>query len=383
MDKLTLLRTLRNDVAEPSSEKLAPSLDKLERAFQSTNSQKRSPGSANLADPSLQSRTLTARRRFAFAGFSAAGAFTLVGVLVASNLLGLGGWRGGADPAAAAVLERAATAALTFEDVPLSTGQYLRVSSQNVHITDGQENNGPIITYRINDSSQLYIPADRSDDWVWVREPSQVVDVLTPGGEAFAERHHPSNTEGRMSQLLRAPAGAFYGNSADSTWGSFDDMPRDPYLLLNYIYLRTLGAGPSPDGEALVFIADTLRQGTAPPDLRAALLRAATMIPGVTITDDQATLNGSTGTAIGRVESKQSLRVEIIIDPSSGRLIGEREVAVVAIPESDVVAGDILSWSSVETAIVNVAPAGGTPDGVSCELDLRPDAFGCVTTGNN
>jgi len=383
MDKLTLLRTLRDDIAEPSSEQLAPSLNKLESAFQSTPSRKRSLGSAKLADRSLQSRTPTARRRFAVASFSTAGVFTLVGVLVASNLLGLGGWRGGADPAAAAVLERAATAAITFEDAPLVAGQYLRVSSQNVHVTDGQEQNGPIITYRINESSQLYVPADRSDDWVWVREPISVVDVLTPGGESVVERFHPSSAQVRDSQLLRAPAGAFYGNTSDSTWGDFASMPRDPYLLVNHIYLRTLGAGPSPDGEALVFIADALRQGTAPADLRAALLRAAAMIPGVTITDDQATLDGSTGTAIGRVESNNAKRVEIIIDPSSGRLIGEREVAVVAIPESDVVAGDILSWSSVETAIVNVAPTGGTPDGVSCELDLRPDAFGCVTTGNN
>ncbi|MEL0626060.1 hypothetical protein V6245_03775 [Salinibacterium amurskyense] len=383
MDKLTLLRTLRNDVAEPSTEQLAPSLDKLERAFETANPQEPTQAATQPSAQDSATRRSIARRRFAFAGFSTAGAFALVGVLVASNLLGLGGWRGGADPAAAAVLERAATAALTFTDAPLSPGQYLRVSSQNVHITDGQENNGPILTYRINESSQLYVPADRSDDWVWVRNPTQLVDVLTPGGEAAVERWHPSNAEARDSQLLRAPAGAFYGNAADSTWGNFDEMPRDPYLLLNFIYLRTLGAGPSPDGEALVFIADTLRQGTAPPDLRAALLRAATMIPGVTITDDEATLDGSTGTAIGRVELNNAKRVEIIIDPASGRLIGEREVAVVDIPESDVVAGDVLSWSSVETTVVDAAPAGGTPDGVTCVFDPRPDTFGCPTTGSN
>ncbi|MEH6780780.1 MAG: CU044_5270 family protein [Rhodoglobus sp.] len=383
MDKLTLLRTLRNDVAEPGAEQLAPSLDKLERAFHSTHAQSPAQEAAVISTSAAHTNSSAARRRFGFAGISVAAAFALVGVLVASNVLGLGGWRGGADPAAAAILERAATAALTFSDAPLSEGQYLRVSSQNVHITDGQENNGPIITYRINESSQLYVPADRTDDWVWVRNPIQLVDVLTPGGEAFAERRHPTTTADTLSQLLRAPDGAFYGSSKDSTWGSFDDMPRDPYLLLNYIYRVTLGAGPSPDGEALVFIADTLRQGTAPADLRAALLRAATMIPGVTITDNEATLDGSTGTAIGRVETNNAKRVEIIIDPTSGRLIGEREVAVVDIPESDVVAGDILSWSSVETAVVDAAPAGGTPDGVTCVFDPRPESFGCATAGSN
>ncbi len=355
MDEITLLRRLRED-RNPTDESVTRGRAAL---FNKIN------------EVAPKERVTTARRRFTLAGLGAAGAFAIVGVLVATNVLGFGGWRGGADAAAAAILERAAIAAFTFDDVPLAAGQYLHVSSQTVHVTDGQEQNGPVIAFRIKESSELYVPEDRADDWVWVRDPISVIDVLSPGGEDMVERSFPSSEQARDPELLRAPFGAFYGNTAESQWGDFASMPRDPYRLLNHIYLTTIGAGSSPDGEALVVIADTLRQGTAPADLRAALLRAAAMIPGVTITDDQATLDGQTGTAIGRVESENGLRQEIIIDPTSGRLIGEREVAVVAIPESSIAAGDVWRWSSVHTSIVDAAPAGGTPNGAS-------DLAGCV-----
>ena len=134
-------------------------------------------------------------------------------------------------------------------------------------------------------------------------------------------------------------------------------MPRGPGSLpaLNHVYLTTIGAGSSPDNEALLFIADTLRQGTVPADLRAALLRAAAMIPGVTTTDNQATLDGQTGTAIGRVESENGLRQEITIDPTSGRMIVKGEGAVVAIPQSSIAAGDVWRWSSGRTSVVDAA----------------------------
>ena len=347
MDELTLLRRLHDNKT--------PTQESLTRGRAALFSQINNPGPAP--------RPVKSRRRVG--GLSALAAFGIAGALVATNIVGLGGWRGGADSAAAAVLERAATAAISFQDPQVSAGQYLLVESENVHVTDGQEKDGPVIAYTISESSDLYVPADRDGEWVWQRNPVSVVDVLTPGGEAMVARSHPTSGPSAEPTLLAAAGGAFYGNSANSQWGDFDSMPRDPYRLLNHIYLTTLGAGSSPDGEALVFIADTLRQGTAPADLRAALLRAAAMIPGVTITDDQATLDGTTGTAIGRLEGVNGLRNEIIIDPDTGTLIGERTVATSAIPESSVSAGEVWSWSSVTTSVVDSAPTGGTSSGES------------------
>ena len=60
--------------------------------------------------------------------------------------------------------------------------------------------------------------------------------------------------------------------------------------------------------------------------LRAALYKAAALIPGVSVTDDQAALDGQSRVAIGRVEGALNVRQDITIDPTTGQLIGEREV---------------------------------------------------------
>lgn len=347
MDEFTLLKRMH--------ENKIPTQESLTRGRATLFSQITNPGPAP--------RPVITRRRIG--GLSALAAFGIAVALVASNVAGLGGWRGGADSAAAAVLERAATVASSFQDAKIGAGQYLLVKSKNVHVTDGQEKGGPVISHTISESSDLYVPSNRDGQWLWQRNPIRVVNVLTPGGEAMVARSHPTSGPSTKPTLLAAAGGAFFGHSADSQWGDFDSMPRDAYRLLNHIYLTTFGAGSSPDGEALVFIADTLRQGTVPADLRAALLRAAAMIPGVTITNNQATLDGTTGTAIGRLEGVNGLRSEIIIDPETGTLIGERAVATRAIPESSMKAGDVWSWSSVTTSVVNFAPTGSTSSGAA------------------
>lgn len=361
MDELTLLRELRSDQDGPSPEALtagrAAMFERIGREI----------------DPATTVRPAPRRRAWVVRGVSALAAGGLITGLVFSDVVGLAGWRGGADAAAAAVLEQAAMAAVTFDDLVVGPGEYLFVDTEGVSLADSQGEDGFRVAYRFRERSQLYVPANRDDDWVWVRPPSELVEVLTPGGEQTVDDYFTSIREewGDEPERLRAPGGAFYGRASNSQWGDIDTMPRDPYRLLNHIYRVTLGAGPSPDGEALVFIADTLRQGTTPADLRAALLRAAAMIPGVTVTDEEATLDGQLGVAIGRLETVNGLRQEIIVDRNTGRLIGEREISVSGHPDVHLNAGDVFSWSSVRTSVVTTAPAGGTPNG-------GLDVMGCV-----
>ena len=76
-------------------------------------------------------------------------------------------------------------------------------------------------------------------------------------------------------------------------------LPRDPQALLNLIYERTKRIGKSRESEAFVTIADGLRTGIVPADPRAALYKAAALIPGVTVTDREATIDGRRGIALG------------------------------------------------------------------------------------
>lgn len=314
-------------------------------------------------------------RRRLISGLSIAAAVGLTTTLVLTDLVGLAGWRGGASPAAAAVLSRAAEH-MGFVDAELDAGEYLLVDSESVNLNSSQASDGSTINFYAREFSQLYVPADRSDEWVWVRPRGELVEVLTPGGESVIQQDYDALREewGDEPERLRASGGAFYGVPSDTQWGNVADLPRDPYRLLNHIYLATLGKGSSPDGEALVFIADTLRQGTAPADVREALLRAAILIPGVTVTDERANLDGVTGVAIGRLEDTSGLRQELIFDADTGVLIGERQI-VVSSTDPDLVPGDIFQWSSIRTSVVGSAPAGGTPNGAL-------DVMGCVPTGS-
>lgn len=133
-------------------------------------------------------------------------------------------------------------------------------------------------------------------------------------------------------------------------------LPREPEALLDVIYERTKGSGVTPEAEALVTIADTLRTGVVPAELRAVLYKAAALIPGVTVVDRQATLDGRTGVAIGITAPDGAVRQDIIIDPTTGLLIGERHVALKATAEFP--AGTATSWTSVRTSVVDSAPEG-------------------------
>jgi len=311
-------------------------------------------------------RRTRSRLRWIGAGSLAAGALTVA--LVLTNVLGFAGWRGGADPAAAAVLQKAASSAGNVVDPELGAGDYLEIetTSMRVNWTEGEP-------YASTTTEQIYVPKDRSDEWVWIRPMSRLYATFGPESEKAANDYFAAiyGEHGEdYVERLRAPAGRWYDGDSQVSPEALADLPTDPRMLLNFIYRTTIGTGPSPDGEALVFIADRLRTGAIPARVRAALYEAAALIPGVEIVEDQATLDGRVGTAIGRVESNGGFRQDIIVDPETGLFIGERTTSLTA--TNGVPAGTISSWTSVTTSVVGEAPAGGTVNGAF-------DDMGCVT----
>ena len=214
---------------------------------------------------------------------------------------------------------------------------------------------------RERNQSTLYIPADRSDEWVGVYGKSTIEKTFGADSETVARDWFDSITaeNGTAPDVLRAEGGDFYNdNDNDFDEAMFALLPRDPRMLLNRIYLVTLGTGPSADAQALVFIGDSLRTGLVPADLRAAFYRAAALIPGVTLTEGQATLDGRTGVAIGRFEPGWQSRQEIIIDPDTGLMIGEREISYVT--DADFPPGTVWRWTSIVTTVESSAPTGGS-----------------------
>lgn len=287
-------------------------------------------------------------------------ALGLATALVASNVMGFAGVQGNATAEAAEVLNNAAELTIKTADPVVGPGQYLKVDSTNLWLTMTGAHNPPDgvgahgeLEWLDTEKMAMYVPSDRGEEWVWERSGRIPTDFFSEDAKQFALKQ--AKEMGDTSELLRGNHGAFYG--APSSFPSDQELAaysRDPRVLLDSIHEATLGKGQSINGVALVFIADLLRTGVVPGDLRAALYKAAALIPGVTVMDNQATLDGQTGIAIGRVEGVSDMRQEIIIDPETGQLIGERSVLTEAL--RTIPAGTVVGWTTIRTSVVDAAP---------------------------
>lgn len=370
MDELSLLSRIRSEVDEPER----AALDRGRAALLERAGLEAGIAGEGVGGTIPDAAAAVAKRRHPvrWVGLGTLGAGLLTVALVATNVLGFAGWRGGAEPAAADALRAAALAAVENSDPVVAPGQYLLVETDAVYGTTVFTEARDYVGYLTMNREKLYVPADRADDWVWVRSFREPYESFNAEGAALAQKNYDDEVAeaGGVPELLRAPDAQFYGNS---TVPDFDALPRDPQQLLNYIYKVTAGGGRSADGAALGWIADTLRTGVAPADVRAALYEAAAGIPGVEITEQVANLEGSTGISIGRVESADNSRQDLIIDTQTGALIGEREVALTdegwGFP-----AGTTTSFTAVRTSVVDSAPNGGTQNG-------QFDREGCVDKG--
>jgi hypothetical protein len=344
MDELQLLREIRNDIPAATEAMVEGGRHQLLRRINS----------------GVTEKSKGRRKKGLRIAVMSAATLGLVAVLVAGNVIGLAGWRGGASAEAAEILNKAAELSIKTADPVVKPGQYLKIDSTNLWLTisgipDGSGVLGSNREVQWLDTERMttYVPANRQDEWVMSRSGRIPTTFFDPEAKKFAMDQ--AKDMGDTSELLRANNGAFYDSpSSLPDTQELASYSRDPRMLLNGIYVKTLGAGQSIDGEALVFIADLLRTGVVPADLRAALFKAAALIPGVAVTDNQATLDGQTGVGIGRLEDVSHIRQDIIIDPGTGQLIGERSVLTEA--SGSVPAGTAIGWTTIHTSVVDSAP---------------------------
>ena len=358
MDDLQLLREMRSDIGSAAPATLARGRENVMAKI--------SPASTTLATTDGRTKGTVSpirfRRRVLIA--SAAAALLAGGIVVADVVRPSGS---GATAEAAEILTNAAAATIRTSDPVVGPGQYLKIETTELTGSGSQAADGSDLNWQETTGGQVYVPADRAGEWVWNREGRVPLASSSEQAKAEAERlRELSKTKnlpiGQVNPMvggvLRAKGGAFYGNEPTAIIGTplkdAGSLPRDPRALLDLIYGRTKGAGKSPEAEAFVTIADGLRTGVVPADLRAALYKAAALIPGVTVGDRQATVDGRTGIAIGIPSADGGTRRDIIIDPTSGLVIGEQDVLLKDYPNAP--AGTVATWTSVKTSVVNAAP---------------------------
>lgn len=356
MDDLQLLREMRSDIGSAPPATLARGREKVMAKI--------GPASTFVATSGAHAKDTVSPIRFRRRVLIASAAATLlVGGIVVADVVRPGG--PGATAEAAEVLNDAAVATIRTSDPVVGPGQYLKIETTELTGGGMRAADGSDMSWQETTGGQVYVPADREGEWVWNREERVPLESSSEAAKAAAAEIRKRNAsslwpEGqpRPVGIQRAPGGAFYGNEPTVIIGTplkdAGSLPRDPRALLDIIYERTKGAGKSPEAEAFVTIADGLRTGVVPADLRAALYMAAGLIPGVIVGDRQATVDGRTGIAIGVPSPDGGTRTDIIIDPTSGLVIGEQDVLLKDYPGSP--AGTVSTWTSVKTSVVNAAP---------------------------
>lgn len=346
MDELTLLRELRRDRPEPSAATLDEARGRLEH---------------RMAGATPGPRGASLRRRAALGAVAAtvlAGGAGLLTTLGGSTAAGppvaAGPTRATAPGTArdvspapamtpAALLRRAAANTLRTGDPVVGPGQYTYVRT-HAWFQNGVA--GPGVTYQSEQEYETWIPAAADGTWYWRYTRPIAMKFYRPGDKAevaaagLLPHRHVELYVGRDGEITREK-GPGDPNERTATvgppgWGNptpawLATLPRNPGQLLALLRkaIPTGEKGGVPlEASSYVFsrIADVLSTGLVPADLRAALYQVASRLPGITLVDSTANLDGRHGVAIGHASPNTLTRRDIIFDSAGGQFIGERDV---------------------------------------------------------
>jgi RNA polymerase sigma-70 factor (ECF subfamily) len=234
------------------------------------------------------------------------------------------------DAQAAELLTDAASA-ISTTDPSATPAQWWRVAI----IGEALNISGPSGTTltTVPTSSVEYVAVDGN-------RPSYVVDGVGAARQVTTATLTPNEIGGSW----QAPDPAFLSG-----------LPRDTQALRDRLYSDTAGHGQSRNGEVFVYVADVLRSGLVPADLRASLYRVLATVPGVRVSSHDARIGGRTGVAFSYDEAVSGTLQEIVIDTATGDLVGEREVVVDS--SAGLPIGTVMWQSSNSRSLVDSVPA--------------------------
>lgn len=244
---------------------------------------------------------------------------------------------------AAQAAEVLGQAAIHASDPPTKPAQYWEITRSGTTWYIDEDDRG----FLVRTTHVDYVAVDgRRPSW-FIRQQAQTIRQLsgptTSGPVTWAAG------DAWTSNLSPEQKPAWWSEPSPS-W--FASLPRDTGQLRARLYADTAGHGSNPDDEAFVYIADVLRSGVVPADLRAALYNVLKTIPGTTVTERQVRLeDGRSGVAIGRNDIFGSHN-ELVIDPKTGDVLGERRFMRLV----PFVGEQFLLGTGVQRRLVNAIP---------------------------
>jgi hypothetical protein len=311
MNEIDLLRELRAELPGPRAESRAAARGALVARIE--DSQRR---------PSRATVPAWRRSRLRLVAVLAA----VAALLVALPTLILGG-DGKVQPALGQVLRAAAaTAATQPAEPPPGPGQYFYTRSREAYLTTSVEATRAwsVLVPRIR---QTWIAANGAGR---ARAVAAKPEFLTAGQRrAWKAAGSPHLGSGGVEDF------ALSGQPFLDT----SNLPTEPKALRRLIEARKIPRVDGPPGEAETFtlVGDMLRNTYLPSAFRAALYRVVAELPKVELRGEVKDPVGRPG--IGVAYTKGSTTHELIFDPKTSALLGEREVAARRIPDLQVPAG--------------------------------------------
>ena len=227
---------------------------------------------------------------------------------------------------AAEVLHKAADRAVLQEIAP-GPGQYTRiqeVSTQRLWWTrdssrpegGGWSVNPSDTEATVRSSRSLYVPADRSGEWVEdYAESFEVTAISGPDAaearsylDAIAAQHNEVYPGGRRSEPDASNQSRLFYR--DWMQPYYDVMPRDPEKLIEWM--------KNQEGGALTRFGEPVDVDLAPADLRAAIFRALALIPGAKV----AKVEGDVTTIVFPDGGESNWPQTVRVDTRRGQLVG-------------------------------------------------------------
>lgn len=219
----------------------------------------------------------------------------------------------GPSTAVAAALEQLARIAANGPSLVPGPGQYLYVDSIDDYPADSYNGGRSCVTYA----------TDHRQVWIGANGSGLLRDTL--GSATF------TSSADRASCLAMKPS-PLAPSGTSNLWfaadcfqlGPTNDMQAlstDPRTLL--AQMRRIDGGPSTPAEDFVHVGDFLRETDASPALRAALYRAAALIPGVRLLGSVRDHIGRTGLGVA-YEASGDVH-ELIFNPRTSELMGEQD----------------------------------------------------------
>lgn len=291
---------------------------------------------ASLAEKSYR-RTPRARRPvFALAATAVIGLGVTMGIQVNAT-----------ETQAAATLKDLAQVSIQYTDLQPGADEYLKVEDRGFWENCTHDNETPLTCAPALERIGItYMPTDVNRKWVHER----------------LDKKHPEDYE-----VIHADDGAFYGTSMSYV----EDMlthATSGLALYEYVDGSYHGGSSSRAENNFVRLTDALSSGIIPAKQRAAFYDALTRVSGVTVTLGIEAADGRKGVAIGRTEPiRMGERAEVIVDQSTGQVIGQRTVmtaAVMGYGKNEVTGQSAISYSVVD----KVPAATRLPESVYDEM---------------